>query len=214
MAATKVRRAKAREPFCSGRRRGGWRRRGQPLQSCQQYRRASVPARSSHDCSAGACELRVQRDTEIMSLLPRRRVARSDARGRRDRHKAGCRLGPNARLGANRKLGRISENRNSGSALVVGRDLLDQIDDPAAELRVLDAHEGLGQREPVRGRQEVGDIGRRRRLRQSRPAFVPERAARLRRRTTPALAGCARSVEAGSRRSGSHPSRTSALAGR
>ena len=40
-------------------------------------------------------------------------------------------------------------------------DLLDQIDDPAAQLGVLDAHEGLGQREAIGGRQEVGDIGRR-----------------------------------------------------
>src|SRR5712671_3480608 len=59
-------------------------------------------------------------------------------------------------------------NRGGGgpprSGLVGAGDLLDQIDDSAAQLGVLDAHEGLGQRQAVGGRQEVGDIGRRGRL--------------------------------------------------
>src|SRR5215469_9637142 len=51
-----------------------------------------------------------------------------------------------------------------GSALL-GRlargDLLDQIDDAAAELGIADARERARQRQTFRGREEVGDVGRR-----------------------------------------------------
>ena len=76
---------------------------------------------------------------------------------------------------------------------------------------ILDAHERLGQRKALGGREEVGHIGRRGRF----PHAVRtcrSRSARLRRRTTPAPAGCAKSAAAGWRRSGWCPSRISALA--
>jgi len=38
------------------------------------------------------------------------------------------------------------------------RHFLDQIDDAAAQLAVLDAHEGLRQRQPVAGRKQAGGI--------------------------------------------------------
>src|ERR1700716_993904 len=56
-------------------------------------------------------------------------------------------------------------SRNSvgeiGSAVVFARDLADEIDNAAARLRVLYPHECLGQREPIGGRQKIGDISRR-----------------------------------------------------
>ena len=100
----------------------------------------------------------------------------------------------------------------SVSALSSPRDLLDQIDDPAAQLGVLDPHEGFGQRKPVGGRKKVGRHRPATALPRVLPAETPARLARLRRRTTPALAGCARSAAAGWRRSGSRPSRISAPA--
>src|ERR1700729_2164071 len=48
--------------------------------------------------------------------------------------------------------------------VVLARDLLAEIDDATAQLGVRDAHEGLGQRQFVGGRQKVGYVGRRRRL--------------------------------------------------
>ena len=43
--------------------------------------------------------------------------------------------------------------------LVVG-DLLDQIDDAPSQLGIADARKRLGERQPVRGREKIGDIGR------------------------------------------------------
>src|SRR5262249_42201307 len=40
-------------------------------------------------------------------------------------------------------------------------DLLDQVDDAPPQLRVVDAHESLGQREPVRRCEKVRHVGRR-----------------------------------------------------
>ena len=48
--------------------------------------------------------------------------------------------------------------------LLLAGDLFDEIDDLAAELAVLDAHERFGQRQTVRRGEKVGDIGRRRRF--------------------------------------------------
>src|SRR6185437_3477846 len=45
------------------------------------------------------------------------------------------------------------------SCLIDG-DLLDDVDDAAAQLGVGDAHEGLGEGEAVRGRQKIRHIGR------------------------------------------------------
>jgi hypothetical protein len=46
-----------------------------------------------------------------------------------------------------------------GQNLIFARDLLDEIDDPPAQLGVLDAHERLGEREPIRGREKVRHVG-------------------------------------------------------
>jgi hypothetical protein len=43
---------------------------------------------------------------------------------------------------------------------VVAGDLLDQLDDPAAQFAVLDLHERLGQRQSIGRSQKVGDISR------------------------------------------------------
>src|SRR6478736_5879638 len=48
---------------------------------------------------------------------------------------------------------------NTWADLIFARDLLDEIDDPPAQLGVLDAHERLGEREPIRGRQKVRHVG-------------------------------------------------------
>ena len=45
-----------------------------------------------------------------------------------------------------------------GSVLVAG-DFFDQIDDSAPELRLLDPHESLGQREPFGGGEKIRDVG-------------------------------------------------------
>src|SRR5580692_9501374 len=49
------------------------------------------------------------------------------------------------------------------SLLVVG-DLLDQVDDAPSQLGIIDTRERLGERQPVRGREKIGDIGGRGRL--------------------------------------------------
>src|SRR5580700_8006126 len=49
------------------------------------------------------------------------------------------------------------------SVLVVG-DLLDQIDDAPSQLGIADARKCLGERQAVRGREKIGNIGGRRRL--------------------------------------------------
>src|SRR5271169_2563571 len=49
------------------------------------------------------------------------------------------------------------------SLLVVG-DLLDQVDDAPSQLGIVDTRERLGERQPVRGREKIGDIGGRGRL--------------------------------------------------
>src|SRR5882724_6173028 len=63
-----------------------------------------------------------------------------------------------------RSLSRLSlrESRISGLfKRFAGSDLFDQIDDAAAELGVRDARERPRQRQTLRGREKVGDIGRR-----------------------------------------------------
>ena len=102
--------------------------------------------------------------------------------------------------------------RKRRQAVVFAGDLLDQIDDAAAQLGVLDAHERLGQREAVGGREEIRHVGGRGRFGQA-VAPAGRRRARLRRKTTPAPAGSARSAAAGWRRSGWCPFRISAPAG-
>ena len=47
--------------------------------------------------------------------------------------------------------------RRPRSGFFGARDLLDQIDNAATQLGIFDAHECLGQRQPIGGRQEVGD---------------------------------------------------------
>ena len=65
---------------------------------------------------------------------------------------------------------------------MVDSDLLYELDDTSLELRVLDPHEGLGERESVRRGEKVGHVGRRRRrfrrlgyTRYARRAFKEER---------------------------------------
>jgi hypothetical protein len=64
---------------------------------------------------------------------------------------------------------------------MVDSDLLHELDDTSLELRVLDPHEGLGERESIRRGEKVGHIGRRRRrfrrlvTRYARRAFEEER---------------------------------------
>src|SRR6516164_10670755 len=65
---------------------------------------------------------------------------------------------------------------------MVDSDLLHELDDTLLELRVLDPHEGLGERESVRRGEKVGHIGRRRShfrwlgcTRYTRRAFEEER---------------------------------------
>ena len=100
------------------------------------------------------------------------------------------------------------------SVLVVAGDLLDQIDDAAAQLGVLDPHEGLGQRQAVGGREKIGDIGGRGRFGRCRPALPGDVRRAFEEERRPAPAECARSAAAGSRRCGSCPSRISAPAGK
>src|ERR1043165_8135438 len=74
-------------------------------------------------------------------------------------------------------VGRSRKYLPKRDSFLSARHLLDQLDDAAAQLRVGDAHESLDEREPVVGREEVRDVGRRRR-------FVEAgRAPRRRRRT-------------------------------
>ena len=47
--------------------------------------------------------------------------------------------------------------------VMVDSDLLHELDDTSLEFRVLDPHEGLGERESVRRGEKVGHVGRRRR---------------------------------------------------
>jgi len=48
-------------------------------------------------------------------------------------------------------------------ALFLARNLLDEADDAAPELRILDPGECFGERKPIGRREEVGDVVRRRR---------------------------------------------------
>src|SRR5579862_2261604 len=47
------------------------------------------------------------------------------------------------------------------SALLVCRDLFDEVDDTAAQLGVVDPRKRFGQRQPVRGGKKIGDVSRR-----------------------------------------------------
>ena len=48
-----------------------------------------------------------------------------------------------------------------GAVLFVARNLLDEVNDATSKLRLLDAHERLGEREPVGRGEEVEHVGRR-----------------------------------------------------
>src|SRR5260221_14638211 len=70
-----------------------------------------------------------------------------------------------ARGGNTSALSPETKSPDESSALVrsfARGDLFDQFDDAAPELGVGDARECAGQRQALRGRQEIGNVGRRR----------------------------------------------------
>ncbi len=105
----------------------------------------------------------------VPAVLPGRGIAQPRHRRHRlrPRDRAGDRAGAwrrtHARQSPGRRLARDDQAAGLArpvSAFAVG-DMLDQFDDVAAQLAVLDAHEGLDQRKPVDGGEKLGDIGRR-----------------------------------------------------
>src|ERR1700738_3502187 len=56
--------------------------------------------------------------------------------------------------------GKSGESQGAVSVVMVDSDLLHELDDASLEHRVLDPHEGLGERESVRRGEKVGHIGR------------------------------------------------------
>src|ERR1700728_4336053 len=58
----------------------------------------------------------------------------------------------------------LQARSQAGSALVAAGDLFDQVDNAPPQLRIVDAHKRLRQRQAVRGGKKVGHVGGRRRL--------------------------------------------------
>jgi len=75
---------------------------------------------------------------------------------------------PDVKRRAQHRMRRENESRRLGSTQVVARDFLDKFDDASPQAWLLYPHERLCEREPVGRGEEVGHIGGRRRLSNSR----------------------------------------------